>query len=265
MPSSRSRSWISILALVALALATGCGGGQDKTSSAPAGEPAAPAPAAAEPAGPLGTASITGSVRYEGEIPPPRPVKMEADPSCAKKHGSPPQSEMLVLGDGNMMANVLVSVTGGLTSGSYPPTEEPAVIDQQGCRYVPHVLGVMKGQTIKILNSDGLLHNVHALPKVNKVFNMAMPASRTETEVTFTEEEQAFKIKCDVHPWMGAYVQVLSHPFFDVTGKDGRFSLANLPAGNYEVTIWHERLGTETRTAEVAEGQSIELDFTMSR
>jgi plastocyanin len=265
MPSSRSQSWISTLALAALALAAGCGGGQDKTSSAPAREPAAPAAAAAAPAGPLGTASITGSVRYEGEVPTMKRVKMEADPNCARKHDSPPQSEMLVLGDGNRLANVFVSVTGGLPGGSYPATEEPAVIDQQGCRYVPHVLGVMKGQTIKILNSDGLLHNVHALPKVNRVFNMAMPASRTETEVTFTEEEQAFKIKCDVHPWMGAYVQVLSHPFFDVTGEDGRFNLANLPAGSYEVTIWHERLGTETRTAEVADGQSLELDFTMSR
>ena len=263
MPSSTSRSWISTVALAALTLAAGCGGGQDSTPSAPAEQPATPP--AAGPAGPVGTASIMGTVRYEGQAPPLKPVKMEADPSCAKKHSSPPQSEMLVLGEGNMMANVLVSVTGGLPGGSYPAAAEPAVIDQQGCRYVPHVLGVMKGQPIKILNSDGLLHNVHALPRVNKTFNMAMPASRTETEVTFTEEEEMFKIKCDVHPWMGAYVQVLSHPFFDVTGEDGRFSLANLPAGSYEVTIWHERLGTETRTAELADGQSLELDFTMSR
>ena len=190
---------------------------------------------------------------------------MAADPNCAKKHSSPPMSEMLVLGEGNTVANIFVSVTGGLPGGSYPPPPEPAVLDQDGCRYVPHVLGVMQGQQLKILNSDGLLHNVHALPKVNKTFNMAMPASRTETEVTFTEQEEMFKVKCDVHPWMGAYVQVMSHPFFDVTEQDGGFNLANLPAGSYEVTTWHEKLGRSTQTVEVTDGQSVELNFALSR
>ncbi len=98
----------------------------------------------------------------------------------------------------------------------------------------------------------------------NKTFNTAMPATRTEAEVTFTEEE-LFKVKCDVHPWMGAWVSVVSHPCFDVTGEDGRFDLEGLPAGSYEVEIWHEKLGSQTATAQVDENASAELEFTMSR
>jgi len=107
-------------------------------------------------------------------------------------------------------------------------------------------------QPIKILNSDGLLHNVHALPKINKTFNMAMPASRTEATVTFDKEEFMFKMKCDVHPWMGAYIAVLSHPFFDVTGADGKFEIKDVPAGTYEVEIWHEKLGAKTTKVTVS-------------
>jgi hypothetical protein len=121
----------------------------------------------------------------------------------------------------------------------------------------------MKGQKLTIKNSDGLLHNVHALPKVNKEFNMAMPGSRTETEVVFSEAEEMFKIKCDVHPWMSSYVAVMSHPFFDVTGPDGKFSIENVPAGTYEVEVWHEKLNTKTGSVTVGDGNST-VDFTFS-
>jgi len=269
MVIAKLQTWMIAIALAALA--GGCGGGAEtapaETPSADGPTPAASAPAeptAASP-GPQGSAAISGIVRYDGEIPPSRPVKMDADPGCAKKHDSPPPSEMLVMGENNTMANVFVRVKAGLPGGSYPIPAAPAVLNQDGCRYVPHVLGVMQGQTVKILNSDGLLHNVHALPKVNKAFNMAMPATRTEAEVTFDQQEEMFKIKCDVHPWMGAYVQVMAHPFFDVTADDGRFELRGLPAGSYEIEVWHERLGTQTERAELADGESVEIDFTMTR
>jgi plastocyanin len=255
------------IVLAALMLAVGCGG---KTpSGAQPAEPETTTPAAApEPAptpGAVGTATVSGAVRYEGEVPAMKTIQMDADPGCAKKHDSPVRSEMLVLGEGKTMANVLVRVKGGLAGGSYAPPSEPAVLDQDGCRYVPHVLGLMVGQPLKILNSDGLLHNVHAMPEVNKTFNMAMPASRTEASVTFTEVESSFKIKCDVHPWMGAYVAVLAHPFFDVTSDDGTFTIENLPAGRYEIEAWHEKLGVQTLTTEVADAQTVELEFTMTR
>ena len=190
---------------------------------------------------------------------------MDADPGCAKKHATPMKSEALVLGEGNTTANVFVQVKSGLPGDSYATPTEPVVIDQSGCRYKPHVNGVMVGQSIKILNSDGLLHNVHALPKINKTFNMAMPAGRTEAETSFDKAEEMFKIKCDVHPWMGAYIAVLNHPYFAVTGEDGKFEIGNLPAGTYEIEVWHEKLGTQSMTVDVADGGSASADFVFTR
>jgi hypothetical protein len=207
---------------------------------------------------------VSGTVKYEGAVPSLRPVQMDADPGCAKKHTTPMASEVLVLGAGNTMANVFVHVKGGLPAKAHPTPGQPAVIDQDGCHYVPHVLGVMVNQPVKIKNSDGLLHNVHALPEVNKTFNMAMPASRTEAEAKFDKEEFMFKIKCDVHPWMGAYVSVMSHPYFAVTGKDGKFSIAGLPPGTYEIEAWHEKLKTMTATVTIAGDETGTADFTFS-
>ncbi len=138
------------------------------------------------------------------------------------------------------------------------------MLDQNGCRYEPHVLGLTVGQTLKILNSDGLLHNVHALPKINTGFNRAMPASVTEAEYTFDKEEFMFKVKCDVHPWMGAYISVMRHPFFDVTGKDGRFEIRDVPPGTYEIEIWHEKLGTKTARVTIEGDETKSVDFSMS-
>ena len=266
MPRTRPGIQPCALVLSCMVLAGGCGGGSESQTTEERPRETAPttseAPAATPAAG--GSSTITGTVRYEGPVPPKRTLKMDADPGCAKKHSEPVESEVLVLGPEQALANVFVRVKSGLAGGTYPTPQEPAVIDQNGCRYAPHVLGVMTGQTVKILNSDGLLHNVHALPKINQTFNTAMPATRTEAEVTFTEEE-LFKVKCDVHPWMGAWVSVVSHPFFDVTGEDGRFDLEGLPAGSYEIEVWHEKLGSQTATAQVAENASAELEFTMSR
>jgi hypothetical protein len=135
------------------------------------------------------------------------------------------------------------------------------VLDQLGCQYQPHVVTTQTGQPFKILNSDGLLHNVHGLPEKNTPFNRAMPAGVTETEYTFNKEE-VFKVKCDVHPWMGAWVGVFAHPFHDVTGADGTFSFSGLPAGSYEIEALHEKLGTLTAQVTVADGEAANSDFT---
>ncbi len=208
--------------------------------------------------------TVTGTVNYEGAVPPLRPLRMDADPGCAKKHSGPVMPDVLVLGEGQTMAHIFVHVKGGVP-GRHSTPSEPVVMDQNGCKYVPHVMGVMVGQTFKIVNSDGLLHNVHALPKVNKGFNRAMPGAVKEAEYTFDKEEFMFKIKCDVHPWMGAYVGVMTHPFFDVTGKDGKFEIKNLPAGTYDIEVWHERLGTKSSSVTVGADDTKTVDFTLSR
>jgi len=208
---------------------------------------------------------VAGTVKYDGAVPKLRPIKMDADPGCAKKHSGPVTPEVLVLGEGNTMANIFVHVTGGLPSKQHSTPSEAVTIDQNGCTYVPHVLGIMVGQKLEILNSDGLLHNVHALPKVNKGFNRAMPGSVGSAEYSFDKPESMFKIKCDVHPWMGAYVAVMEHPYFSVTGTDGKFGIDGLPAGTYEVEAWHERLGTQTFKVTIAGDETQTQDVVFSK
>ena len=206
--------------------------------------------------------TVTGSVKFEGTAPKLRPLKMEADPGCAKKHSGPVAPELLVLGDGNAMANIFVRVTE--VPGNHATPSEPVVMNQEGCQYIPHVMGVMVGQKFLVRNSDGLLHNVHSLAKVNQAFNRAMPGAVKEVDFTFDKEELMFKIKCDVHPWMGAYVGVMTHPFFDVTGKDGKFEIKGVPAGTYEIEAWHEKLGTKTASVTVGDNDTQTVDFSMT-
>jgi plastocyanin len=207
--------------------------------------------------------TITGTVVFDGKPPALKPLALDADPACAKMHPSKTApNEALVLGSGNAMANVMVWVSKGLASGkTWPAPKNPAVLDQKGCRYVPHVQGIMVGQAYRILNSDGILHNVHALPKINRGFNRPMPGNVKEASATFDKPESVFQIKCDVHPWMMAYVAVYTHPFFSVTGTDGKFTISGLDPGTYEVTTWHERLKTQTATVTVGAKETKSQNF----
>ncbi|NIL99374.1 MAG: TonB-dependent receptor [Acidobacteria bacterium] len=263
------KRWLGTGAVLLLAFVVACGGSSEDgggTTAEPApSTPSSPSTAAPEATtGATGTASISGSIRYDGEVPNLPPLRMEADPGCAKMHSDAVMPEVLVLGENNALGNVIVYVKSGHGGGAYPTPADAVVLDQQGCRYTPHVTTVQTGQTFNILNSDGLLHNVHGLPKLNTPFNRAMPAAVTTSEYVFDKEE-IFKIKCDVHPWMGAWVGVFSHPFHGVTGTDGGFSLDGLPAGDYEIEAVHERLGTLTAQVTVADGESATRDFVFVR
>ena len=208
-------------------------------------------------------ATINGTITFAGAAPKLPALKMDADPACAKKHSAPVANEMLQLGSGNTMGNILVWVSKGLPSGkTWPAPKTPVTLDQKGCVYVPHVQGIMVGQQYRILNSDGILHNVHALPKVNPQFNKPMPPTMKETTTSFAKPENVFQIKCDVHPWMVAYVGVFTHPFFAATKADGKFSIAGLDPGTYEITVWHERLGTQTATVTVGANETKAQNFT---
>ena len=206
--------------------------------------------------------SVTGTVTFAGTPPALKPLSMDADPVCAKKHSGPVPAEMLVLGPNNSMANIMVWVSKGLPAGkTFPAPTTPVVLDQNGCQYKPHVMGIMVGQPYKILNSDGILHNIHTLPKVNPSFNQAFPATRKEATTKFDKPEAIFGIKCDVHPWMSAFVGVFTHPFFSVTSTDGKFTISGLDPGTYEITAWHEKMGTQTATVTVAANETKTQNF----
>lgn len=192
---------------------------------------------------------VEGKITFDGKAPKMKPLRMNADPVCVANSDIKPRKEWLVLDENNGVKNVLVFIKeskSGSFADNYDSPKEAAVIDQNGCVYVPHVLGVMVGQQLDILNSDGTLHNIHALPKVNKEFNKAMPRSKKQMSVTFDKVEAPFKVKCDVHPWMGAFVGVFEHPYFAVTDDSGSYTISGLAPGKYVVEAWHEKLGSKT-------------------
>lgn len=213
--------------------------------------------------------TITGTIKYEGEVPDLPPYDMSGVSACHTMHTKPIANEILVLGEGQTMANVVVRVKSGLPKKEYPVSSEPIVLDQRGCVYAPHVVAIQVGQELKILNSDNTIHNVRSLSRVNKGFNRAMlPAKPGQPKVmtkTFSELEDPFKLKCDVHPWMWAFCYIVEHPFFAVTKKDGTFKIEGLDAGTYEIEAWHEKLLTKSGFVTITEDGTATIDFTFSR
>ena len=215
--------------------------------------------------GTITAGEIKGRVKYIGKSPKAKRIRMDADPVCAASHQEAAKAESFVVdADGNM-ANVIVYLKGVEYNGKTPSKE--VIIDQKGCVYSPHVLGVQAGQPLKILNSDATMHNIHGLPKINKEFNFGMPKSLKQKTVTFNKAEDVFVIKCDVHPWMKSYTQVFDHPYFAVSGSDGSFSISNVPDGTYEAIAWQEKFGSKrimTQSVTVKSGDA-ELNFSFER
>lgn len=210
------------------------------------------------------TASITGKVSFEGDAPKAKKIKTDADPKCAEMHADEPlKDETVVVNENGTLRNVFVYVKGGLEGKTFDKPATPVEIDQVGCTYTPRVFGMMAKQVLVIKNGDDTLHNIHAMPSNpgNKEFNLGQPNKGMEAKKTFAEPEVMVKFKCDVHPWMAAYVGVMSHPFFATTGADGSFALKNLPAGEYEVAAWHEKYGEKTQKIKVGDGEAKTADF----
>lgn len=204
---------------------------------------------------------IYGRVRFEGPPPKPKKLKTEADPKCAEMHADEPLlSEEIVVNSDGTLRWVFVYVKTGL-AGVYERPREPVVLDQKGCQYHPHVLGMMAKQPIKMRNSDETSHNIHALPVNSAEWNIGQPNKGMETVKTFPAAEVMVKIKCDVHPWMATYIGVLDHPFYSVTGEDGVFALKGLPAGEYEIEAWHEKFGAQSVKVKLGEGEAKEIAF----
>jgi plastocyanin len=258
------KSILAIIVCGCLFLA-GCGKTEKKEVSTSGGAPIAPK--AVQPVALTGDGSITGTVTFKGKPRKPRKVSMGADPVCASLHTEPAMGESMIVGEGAdgvyPLANVFVYVTSGAGQGAYPVPGEAVVIDQQGCRYYPHVLGVQVGQAIEFKNSDKTMHNVHSLSRNTPTpFNRGMPAGSPNATYRLTQSEVMAKVKCDAHPWMSCYIGALDHPFFDVTGKDGSFTLKGLPDGEYEVEAWHELSMLKTKTAKITlAGGTATADF----
>ena len=222
----------------------------------------APAPDPAAQAAPAGPVSVTGKVVFNGEPPEPEQIDMSAVKECAAHHPDGAFADALVVNENKTLRNVVVSVTAGLPEGGNYPAPPPAKLDQKGCQYHPHVLAMMAGQQLVVANSDPFLHNVHSLAAQNPAFNFGQPSVDPGRAVESPKVPEVFKIKCDVHPWMSAFVHVMDHPFFSVTGADGVFTLRGLPPGKYTLTAWHETLGTKTAEVTVEEGKPATADFT---
>jgi len=266
----KMRTSLACAAIMTLAIAAGCGsggGGGEKPPAThgggtppPAAHSSTPTPA---PATGGATVTLTGSIKLEGAAPARSPLKMNADAVCAKAHATAALSEDAVVDANGMVKWVFVYVKAGLEGQEFETPTAPVTFDQHGCQYSPHVFGIMVNQPLKILNSDPTLHNIHALPAKGE-FNLGMPRQGMEFTKSFVQPEVMVKIKCDVHPWMGAYAGVLSHPFYAVTDDAGKFSIPNLPAGQYTIEAWHEKFGAQTQSVTVGTTPTQELNFTFA-
>jgi plastocyanin len=210
-----------------------------------------------------GQGALQGQVQFSGAAPKPSTIAMSADPYCVGLNPNGAASEELIVSASGALRNAFVYIKGNV-SGKYPTLGAAQILDQQGCRYEPHVIGVQVDQPISIINSDATLHNVHALPANSKQFNLGMPIQGMKMKKKFSTPEVMVKMKCDVHPWMSAYIGVLSHPFFAVTGDDGSFSITGVPAGNYTLVTWHEKLGESSQAITVVRDQTTSVDFSFS-
>jgi plastocyanin len=222
------------------------------------------AAAAAIVAGSIGMASagdITGKVTLKGAVPPEPGLaqKTEAikkDIFCGKVSEGP-KNRVFVVGANGELGQVVIKLTEGVT-GSAPAAGEPVVLDQKSCEYVPYVTAVQTGQKLLVRNSDEALHNVHALPKVagNKETNKAQMAKSPDLTYAYENAEDFLTYKCDVHPWMFAYVSVVPHPYFAVSGADGSYTIKNVPDGKYKIEAAHRKAGKSVKDVEVKGGNA---------
>ena len=207
--------------------------------------------------------SISGTVTYEGEPLQRFPLRMDADPNCAEMYdGKRVLSRDNLVGDDGAVENVFVYLREAPAGVADEKPEEAVRLEQRGCLYTPRILGVRVEQNIEIVNDDPTLHNVRALAKANRPFNIGQPARGTRTKF-FRAPEKPIQVKCDVHPWMSAYVFVMEHSFHSATGSDGQYRIDGLPAGTHELVFWHEKLGEQTVEVEVTgDVEGLNLTFT---
>jgi len=275
----QSRSAGRAPALLALLLAASCGGSSDVSSSGATTQggdtgqrlkPAAPIRNPAPPQDPSQLGSIRGRTLFVGEAPAMGTLSGPLKQAGCGEHDSPPRKESVVVEDGRL-ANVLVSLRRqDLHADAIPsPPEEPALLRQEGCLYRPHVLGIVAGQSLHVLNEDATDHNVHLKPKGTKEttgarLNRTQVPGSSPFVYAFDSERRAVPFECDLHPWMKAWVAILEHPYFCVTGPAGEFTIEGVPPGDYYVETWHETFGPQRERVQVPAAGEASLDFSFT-
>ncbi len=254
--------WAGVLGVALAASVAACGGGGSQAPSTAAAPAATPA-GGGQKVDPATAGTLTGTIAFEGEAPANEPIHMNADPVCMSENKTPQFQETYMVKDGKM-ADVFVYVKDGLGNYVFDTPTTPVEIDQKGCRYHPHVFGIMVGQPLEIVNSDPTLHNIHAMPKNNQEFNNGQPIQGMKMTHTFTSPEVMVPFKCDVHGWMNAYVGVLPHPFYAVSAEDGTFKIDGLPPGTYTIEAWQEKLGTKDQTVTIGPKETKDISFSYS-
>jgi plastocyanin len=207
---------------------------------------------------PAGTGTITGKVVYTGTPPKMKPIDMSKEPTCAKQHATPVDTENVVTGPGNALEYVVVYISAG-DQGSAGGTSK-VEFDQKGCQYLPHILPMQVNQPLEIVNSDQTAHNIHPLAKVNQEWNKSQPPGTPPIETKY-EKPEFIAVKCNIHPWMHGYFAVLTTSHYSVSKNDGSFEISGLPPGKYTVTSWHEQYGTQNQEVTVGAGESKSITF----
>ncbi len=253
---------LTLVFLCSVIMAWGCGGDKKEPppqkSSAPSATPSVERSEGYQTVNVADGGTISGKVMFTEDWKPVVMPVAKDQQVCGKTQQDP----SLVLGGQGGVRNALVQITDirkGKGLGGLRP-----VLDQKACRFRPHVLVVPAGTAVEILNSDGILHNVHSFSKKNAPFNKAQPKFRKKITHAFTDAE-IVPIKCDVHSWMSGWIVVSEHPYYEVTSEGGEYELADVPPGKYTVEIWHERLGKQTKSVSVEPGGNVKLDFELSQ
>jgi plastocyanin len=231
-----------------------CGGSRQSGSEVESSLPAAHVDAAT-------AGTISGRVLFNGEPPAMPEIDMSSNPQCERQHRRPWKAETVVVNSNRTLRNVYIHIKDGLPRARWTAPTESAKLDQNGCVYEPHVLGIMEGQQLEILNNDPVNHNVHAESRVNPAWNESQAPRAEHKFKRFDVEESLFPVTCSVHPWMRSYIAVSPHPFFAVTGEDGSFTLKGVPPGTYTVEAVHEKYGRKEGKLTLAPSGSAVVDF----
>src|SRR5271154_800745 len=252
------KQWLVTLGLFVIVglVLTACSKKPSEEQAAAPSTMSAPAPAAT-PIDPATAASISGTVSFDGAAPKEAKIDMSQDPACKGMN----MAETVVV-DGGKLDNVFVYVKEGLDNRTFDTPKDAVTIDQSGCKYHPHVLGIMTGQTLKVINSDPTTHNIHPTPANNREWNESQPPQSAPLEKSFAREEIMLPVKCNQHPWMKMYINVVKSPFYAVTGPDGKYEIKGLPPGDYTIAFVQEKLGEQDQKVTLGAKDSKTVDAT---